>query len=181
MDVLVFLCIFVVLVGVQYFANNPFLRSVLSYFIPFYFGVLIGRYKNIEHCIIDHQCSFLVSMVLFVIASGIFSCGGEGLSWRAARLIAGVSSVPIFFSISKSLVLPVFVSSTLVCIGQNTLVIYCLQNWCKIPNVSDWHLSMLLQFLIFGLFSVCVIAVMIVVAKVLSRNIVLKQILLGKH
>lgn len=172
---------FGVLVCTQHFGGNPFLRSVISYYIPFSIGVLLGHSEDLERRIIDNQCSFLAAGALFAIASGVFACGGDGLHCRVARLIAGVASVPVLFSVAKSLVLPTRISTMLVYIGQNTLVIYCLQNWLRIPNVSDWHLSVLLQFLVFGLFSVCAIVIMVAFASVLERSIVLRQILLGKN
>ena len=78
---------FGVLAGIQHFAGNPFLRSVLSYFIPFYVGVLLGRSADLERRIVDSQWSFLIGVAVFAVAAGMFACGGEGFrgGLRASR------------------------------------------------------------------------------------------------
>lgn len=168
------------LAGVQHFAGNPFLRSVLSYFIPYYVGVFLGRSEDLERRFVDSQWSFLVGVAVFAVAAGVFACGGDGFSWRIARLAAGVSSIPVMFALAKTTRLPVRMGKIVAFIGQSTLAIYCMQNWVRVPNLGAWQMTPMLQFAVFGLFSLITVCAIAACAKALGHSAVLRQVLLGK-
>ena len=139
---------FGVLAGIQHFAANPFLRSVLSYFIPFYVGVFLGRSEDLERRYVDSQWSFLIGAAVFAVAAGVFASGGEGFPWRIARLAAGVSSIPVMFALAKATTISGRTVIFIAFVGQSTLAIYCMQNWVRVPDLdmrvtsySSWTLG----------------------------------------
>lgn len=171
---------FGILVGIQHFVGNPFLRSVLSYFIPFYVGVLLGSNKDLERRIVDSQWGFLMGVTVFAVTAGMFACGGGGYLWRIARLAAGISSIPVMFALAKAAIIPGSVGRFAVFIGQNTLAIYCMQNWVRVPDFGAWHMTPMLQFVVFGLYSIIAVCAIAACANALGHSSVLRQVLLGK-
>lgn len=171
---------FGVLAGIQHFAANPFLRSVLSYFIPFYVGVFLGRSEDLERRYVDSQWSFLIGAAVFAVAAGVFASGGEGFPWRIARLAAGVSSIPVMFALAKATTISGRTGKFIAFVGQSTLAIYCMQNWVRVPDLGAWQMTPMLQFVVFGLYSLVAVCAIAACTKALERNAVLRQVLLGK-
>lgn len=160
-----------------HFTGNPFLRSIVSYAIPFSVGALMGRYAAIDQFLTECQGTFWVSLALFAVFAGLFVASDGS---KVLRLAAGLSSIPVFFTVAKNLSLSRRFEQSLCCVGQNTLAIYCLQNWARIPDFSMWHLTPILQFLIFGAIAVVVMALVVFFARLIGRNFLLRQVLLGR-
>lgn len=163
--------------------GNPFLRSVVSYYLPFMVGVVMGKHSSIGDFVEGNQWVFIFSVVVFAVSAGVFA-GHCGTAFeKPARLMAGLTSIPVFFSLARCLNLPNCIVAPLVLVGQNTLSVYCLQNWGRIPSsiFAPFRMTVLLQVLVFGAISVFVITLIVAVAGLLSRNVILRQLLFGKR
>ena len=163
--------------------GNPFLRSVVSYYLPFMVGVVMGKHSSIGDFVQGNHWVFMFAVVFFAVSAGVFAGHCGTALEKPARLMAGLTSVPVFFSLARSLNLPNRIVAPLVLVGQNTLAVYCLQNWGRIPAsiFKPVGMTVLLQVLVFGAISVFVITLVVVVAGLLSRNVILRQILFGKR
>jgi len=115
-----------VLVAAFGLTHNPFLRSAVSYFLPFSVGMYLAYNENLvtlcrkPFVMVILMGVFLASCVGFVILA--FD-QGQTLC-KAFRMICGISSIPLMIVFFQALKSSVLTSAVMAPVGRNTLIIY---------------------------------------------------------
>ena len=145
------------------------------------FCVLIARHDLLA-CVTARKlvlaaAAFLVFAGLFVVFARIRSESYVGV--KIFRMIAGLSSIPLFFAAFKRGGMPAAARRFLAQIGQITLLIYVL-NDPLLPSISLQNIPELLVTL-----AACVVVAFVllqdwVIAKIIGLNELASWVLLGK-
>lgn len=110
--------------------HNPFLRSASSYMLPFAIGAYIAYdTKLIEICRKPVVLSFAAIVFVLSCAGFVHLAGDQGVPLcKACRMIAGVSSIPLFMVAFMAMKTGDFSSYVLAPVGRATLAIYMFQD-----------------------------------------------------
>lgn len=84
--------------GVTYFSSIDYLRSVSSYFIPFFLGVMMSKYKNVHDLVIENKVTYGLCFVFYCLIVGYFGNHSSDFTGRCIRLATGILSIPILFN-----------------------------------------------------------------------------------
>ena len=121
-----------VVVGAHWLTGNPFLRSVVSYFLPFAVGMLVvGRER-----MISRKCVWIPAVVVWIAAGVAFAQLANSddshfiLLSKVARLVAGIASVPALFALFAGISGLEGIGGRIVShVGKCTLMVYLFQDF----------------------------------------------------
>lgn len=161
-------------------SSNDYFRQVSSYFIPFFFGVLMGKYKSFYNIIANNSIVFTMSLFLFCSIVGYFSNSYQGISNKIIRLSTGLLSLPILFNFFSHVQIPKLIVTLASVLGLYTLPIYLMHFYfikgIPFPNVAGvWF-----QFFYFGSIAVLISLTCVFLSKILERVPMLSFLFLGK-
>lgn len=150
-DLLVIAGVGVLVAGLYAGTHVDFLRSVISYLVPFFVGVLMVQYPTLNTIVCRSPKVYALAVVVLCLCYGGYAAYLEESIGKAMRLVCGLASLPIFFGCVARAAWPDCVARVLSYVGKRTLIIYILHN-CFFPHllVADWNSSFCLQ-LLFGL------------------------------
>ncbi|MBE6293466.1 MAG: acyltransferase [Bacteroidales bacterium] len=178
--VLCALMLFAVVVVLYKVSNYDFFRSVINYFIPFAIGVMMSEFKRINRLVCDNGVTFFISLISFCLLAGLFNNSSMPSIEKLIRLLCGVLSIPVFFNFFKHIEFHEKVRGVINYVGRNTLIIYILQFSFVENLISFQNMNFLLQLFYFGLISICLIALILLISKMLERSNYLRLFLLGR-
>ena len=157
-----------------------YFRSASNYVIPFFVGVMMGRYTTLYDLIVRNKSVFTISLVLFCLESGYFE-NISGFVNRIIRLTTGLLALPVFFHLFEQSSYNTIVNKGLAVLGKNTLIIYVLNysfvKGIPIPNeMGIWS-----QLLVFFIIAVVYSFSFALVGMLLEKSTFLAFCLLGKR
>ena len=119
-------CVQIILVVAFGITHNPFLRSAVSYFLPFSVGMYLAYNENLLS-LCRKPFMIVVLMVLFFAACVgfvVLAFDQAQILCKAFRMLCGISSIPLMLVVFQSFKSSVFTSAVMAPVGRNTLVIY---------------------------------------------------------
>jgi len=181
LDLLVIVVIGISIVELLKTTHYDFFRSIISYYVPFWIGILMSRYKNMNDLITENKLVYAAALMLFCLIEGLFFGREDLLLGKTVRLACGLLALPILFNFSKHLQLPKKLHAAMCYVGQNTLIIYVMQSaflsgMLEIPN----GLNVFYQITVFTLLSAAMIGLILSISNVIGQSTYLRLILLGK-
>ena len=180
-NLLVIAVIAISLVGILKITHYDFFRSILSYYIPFWIGIFMSRYRNLYVLVTENKLIYAVFLILFCLIEGLFIGREDILLGKVVRLVCGVLALPIMFNFFKHLQLPQKFHNMMCYVGQNTLVIYLMQfSFFKGMLEIPAGLNIFYQITLFTILSAIMMGLILFIANVIGQSIYLRQILLGK-
>lgn len=174
------LVIFMTVAALYKLSGLDFLRSVLSYYIPFWIGIFMGQYKRFESMVTDNKTVFGVCLLVFCLAEGLFIGRMDVTIGKSCRLLCGLVALPVLFHIFKKLKLPAFLSSFAVIVGQSTLGIYLIHSLFLRKMIVVGEMNFLYSSVIFSIVSVFLVLLSLAIIYILSINPLARKVLLGK-
>lgn len=155
-------------------------RSVSSYIIPFFVGVIMARYSSVYSFIVKNKAVFTISLVSFCLVVGFYG-NVSGLANKTLRLTTGLLALPVLFHIFDQSSFGNKFGRILSELGKKTLVIYVLNyhlvKGIPVPqNMGVWS-----QMLVFSFIAVLFSYSFALVARILENSPFLSFCLLGKH
>ncbi len=170
----------IVLAVVYQVSHYDFLRSILSYYMPFWLGIFMGQYKELYNLITNNNNVFTVSLLLFCLLVGLFFGNADIWYGKLVRLFCGLISIPIMFSFFKGVKLPEKLNKAMCYVGQNTLPIYIMQFYFIRGLVEINGLNLFYQIVLFSIVSILMIAVILFLTRILDSSILCRKLLLGR-
>lgn len=175
------LLIFICLVALYRLTHYDFLRSIMSYYLPFWIGIFMGQYNRLRAMIIQSSSMFAICLIIFCLIEGIFVGRMEILSGKIVRLLTGLLAIPIMFYLANNLTLSVWISKRLSQIGMSTLGIYLI-HFSFLGDLAILNQgNIVIHLLGCVLVSLAIIELCILIIRILSLNSVTKRWLLGAY
>lgn len=174
------LAIFMMVAALYKLSGFDFLRSVLSYYIPFWIGIFMGQYKRFESIITDNKAVFGVCLLIFCLAEGLFVGRMDVTIGKSCRLLCGLVALPVLFNIFKNMKLPTSLSSFAVIVGQSTLGIYLIHSLFLREMIVVGKMKFLYSSVIFSIVSFFLILLSLAIIYILNINPLARKVLLGK-
>lgn len=172
--------IFILLGGVISLSANDYMRSVSSYFLPFFFGVLICKYERLKDLIFTNNNVYAISFITFCFIAGFFGNSNIGIMNKLFRLMSGIFGTIVLFNFFSNFKFSMIITNTFSYLGKYTLIIYLLHfafiNGITLPNNMGIWLQLISYF--FVAIMICFTCVM--VAKMLENSPILSFLMLGK-
>lgn len=160
--------------------KHPYLLNMLSYFLPFFGGVLLRKYDYVYQ-LIDNRKIITLSIIGYFILFQYFDFYDISPLTQVKRIVLSVFAVIILLRATKNMHYKNMISNFLIICGQNSLAIYVIHS-----SIGNWK-GILLQDLgvVFGILitligSVTVCLICIGIAKLLEQSQLLAFILFGK-
>lgn len=163
------------------FPNVILFKHIISYFLPYFFGVMYASYYNRFVILSSNLILRFMCILLFVILNGVyFEYHGQGLVAQVSRLLCGFSAIILLINLFRQYELNTFCGSQLQLIGKNTLGIYLIHfvfvNNIGIPDVLS---TTFLFFIGMGL-SILLVYLCIGIIVLLEKNKICRFLLFGK-
>lgn len=152
-------------------------RQIIAYFPFFFIGVYLSRFQFLQRIACDKRF-YTLCWIIFLISASQF----DG-SNRIYRIIGGLTSIPIFFYLSQTLMLPGPIKKFLITLGKYSLAIYIVHwyflsvciNTPILSNLSQWWIGFLSTVFASGIATACVLF-----AKLIETIPLLNFLLFGK-
>lgn len=157
-----------------------FFRSILSYYLPFWIGILMGQYNKLNRLVTENAMCFLAAFTGFCLIEGLFF-SNAGMLGKGVRLICGILALPVMFNLFNQLQLPEKVNNAMYYVGKNTLPIYVMQFTFLRGMLEIKGLNLFYQIVAFSIISILMIAFILLITRLLGSNQILRQVLLGKR
>lgn len=158
------------------------LRSVISYFIPFFMGVFMGQYPTFYRYLSENERVYTLGLLTIPLIGGFYMHDPDDFTGKVSRLICGCASVPLFFYWFKNHNWHPRLASALSYLGRNTMIIYILHNaW--IPTTWDfsaYKLPFLIKFSMYPILSIMMILPVLAVNLLLEQSVLTRRLLLGR-
>ena len=165
--------------ALYYFTKVDFFRSAISYYLPFWTGILMGQYGKFDRFISDNKWLYAIAVIALCLTGGLYN-SFDGIVEKGVRLFCGMISIPVWFGFFKQVQMPKKLSDIMCYVGKNTLVIYLMQ-MCLIPGLPQiGGLNPFFQLVVFSAIAALMIAVILLIAKIFEQNTLLRQVLLGR-
>lgn len=166
--------------GLFRLTHSDFFRSILSYYLPFWIGILMGQDNRLDRLVTENTVVFLAAFTGFCLTEGLFF-SNTGMLGKGVRLICGILALPIMFNFFKHLQLPEKINNALCHVGKNTLPIYVMQ-FAFLRGMPEIRgLNLFYQVVVFSIVSVLMITFILLITRLLGSNRMLGQVLLGKR
>ena len=179
-DFIILLTLIIGIAGSYHFTHYDFLRSIQSYFLPFFIGVYAAENDKFRKFTFSNVHVYAITLVTFSLVDGFFGVN-TGVLNKFIRLITGILSLPICFYFVKHINTPSIIKNQLIFIGRNTLVVYLMHYYfLHIVNISTWNESNVLVNVFFLIYSIIVIYTCIGLSKFFEINPILNSLVLGK-
>lgn len=180
-DFTILLILIINISGSYYFTHYDFLRSIQSYFLPFFIGVYAAENDKFRKFTFSNVHTYAIAIVIFSLVVGFFGVN-TGVLNKFIRLITGILSLPICFYFVKHINFPVIVKNQLIFIGRNTLAVYLMHYYfLNAINLSAWKENNVLINIFFLIISIMVIYICIGLSKFFEINPILSTLVLGKN
>ena len=161
------------------------LRSVISYFLFYFAGVLVGKYKWLDVFFSDRRI-FSVLLFLFVVLFSLFTYDMSSVFNQAMKVVLACLAIPCMVYIVRHIVWNKRIDDIVQCFGRESLSIYvthngpfafmlCLNDVLPLSDVNNLY-SIFLFFLI----SLFISWTAIGIKKILSLSLILSFLLYGK-
>lgn len=171
--------IFICVVTLYRITHYDMLRSIMSYYLPFWVGIFMGQYNQLRTIIIQNSSVFAICLIIFCLIEGIFVGRMDILTGKIVRLLTGLLALPIMFYLANKLTLPVWISKRLSQIGISTLGIYLI-HFSFLGDLSILNQgNIVIHLLGCSLVSLAIIELCILIIRILSLDCVTKRWLLG--
>ena len=169
-----------VLFALYYYTKYDFIRSIMSYILPFFIGVFMSEYKKINELICDNTYIYTLSFIAFCLTVGLFISPPNGIVEKASRLVCGLLSIPVLFNFFKNTNIHPGLKNIMEYTGRNTLIIYILQfRFIQLlPNIPD--LNIFMQVCILSAISILLIAFILLISMFFEKSTYTSLIFLGK-
>ena len=159
-----------------------FLTSAYVYFIPFSLGIIMIQYEKIKNIIIKNNILIFFCVAISLITPGLLSTIHIGSNYP--KIITGicVSCVLIRFLHNNELNIPYFKNIRMFFsyVGKHSLGIYLMSSMmlphCSLPLTSGVE-----AFVIYGIYSVIVCILCILLEKLICTSNILALLLFGKR
>lgn len=171
----------VVVESLYYITGYDMLRSVISYYLPFWVGIFLGQYGRFGKMILSNSTLFATCLVIFCFIEGLFVGRMESVTGKILRLITGLLALPIMFYLAKNLTFPRWIAKNLSLIGRNTLGIYVIHSFFLNNLMSLNQGNVILNLLGCTMMALAIIGVCMLIICILSLNVAIKRGLLGTH
>lgn len=178
-EICVILTIFVILSVAYKLTEIDFLRSIISYYIPFWIGIFMGQYKRFYNLVTDNKAVFGICLITFCMVEGLFVGRMDAVIGKASRLVCGIAALPLIFHLFKNLNLPEKLSSFAIVTGQKTLGIYLIHSLFLRGMIQIAELNFLNQLIIFPAVTIFLIVLSLTIIHILGINPLVKKVLLG--
>lgn len=157
------------------------LRSVISYFIPFFIGIFMGQYPTFYRHLSENERVYTIGLLTIPLIAGFYMHDPDAFAGKAARLVCGCASIPLFFYWFRNHVWNPRLASTLSYLGRNTMIIYILHNvWIPEWDFSSYNLPFLVKFSMYPILSVMMILPVLAVNLLLEQSTLTRRLLLGR-
>ena len=170
------------IIGCLYrFSDCDFFRSVLNYYIPFWFGIFMVRSRRLYNYITNNQIVYMFILLLFCLTVGLFYSQAAALSGKLIRFLCGMLALPVMFNFFKHHEWTNKTQSIMQYIGQNTLPIYIMQ-FSLLAGMYNLPpgLNVFCQICLFSILSMLIIVIILFISCFLGHNRYLGQIMLGR-
>ena len=179
-DVLLLVASVMLLVILVFITKHPYLVNMMSYSIPFFFGVFVAKYKFFK-TLICSKVIISLALGLYFICIPFFDFYDTGVMTQVKRIILSIFAIIVLWNLCwKEFYQSKILKFAILC-GQYSLAIYLvhgyLSRWKLILEGSD---SVLLGGMISLLGSVLVCIICIACAKILEMTKVTRKVFLGK-
>ena len=179
-DPIILIALMAVIIVIYYFTHNDFIRSIQSYFIPFFIGVLAAKHKKLMQFIFSNNYVYAFTIILFSLTVGLYG-KFTGAPDKIIRLTTGILALPICFNFVRHTNIPSTIKKQLIFIGQHTLVIYVMHfNFIHIFNFPFSDHSNILANSAFLFFALLITYACIIFSKFFEPSPTLKLFVLGK-
>ncbi len=171
----------IILAGVILMSSIDFMRSVSSYFIPYFFGVMLGMFENLRVQVVENRYVYAVCFLLYCLMVGHYGNTSYEVVNKVLRLMLGLLAIPVLFNIFEHVIFPVVIKSVLSTLGQNTLVIY-LAHYIFVKSVPvPFEMGIWCQMICFLAIAVLIGLSVVLFAKILEKSPILALLMLGKN
>lgn len=171
-----------VLAGIFSLTHWEPLRSVISYFIPFFIGILMGQYQTLYHYLVENERVYTLGLLIIPLIGGFYMSDPDAFVGKASRLICGCASIPLFFYWFRNHDWNPRLGSALSYLGRNTMIIYILHNaWIPTRwDFSAYDLPFLVKFSMYPILSIMMILPVLAVNLLLEQSALTRRLLLGR-
>lgn len=162
------------------FTKHPYLLNMLSYFLPFYGGVLLKKYERV-HNLMNNKKIISLSIVGYFVLFQYFDFYDISPLTQVKRIVLAVFAFVILSRAAKDMQYKNIISRFFIVCGQNSLAIYVIHS-----SIGDWNgilqqgIGMVFGMLITLIGSVAVCLICVGIAKLVEQSQVLTLILFGK-
>lgn len=179
-DVVLLMISVLLLVILVFITKYPYLINMMSYAIPFFFGVFVAKY-NFVRKIICSRIIIIMAIGLYFICFPFFDFYNTSMMTQVKRIILSIFAIIVLWNLCwKESYQNRILRFVMLC-GQYSLSIYLIHGY-----LSRWKLilegrdSILLGSMISLVGSVLVCIICITCAKILERTKVTSKVFLGK-
>lgn len=172
--------ILILLGGVISLSANDYMRSVSSYFLPFFFGVLICKYESLKDYVLTNNNVYACSFILFCLIAGYFGNSNMGIINKLFRLLSGIFGTIVLFNFFSNFKFSMIITNALSFIGKYTLMIYLLHFAFIKGIILPYNMGIWLQIISYCVVSIMICLTCIIVAKMLENSPLLSFWMLGK-
>ena len=169
-----------ILLVIYKLTNLKFIQSAISYYIPFYIGVMLVKFDVIKK-LFDKTSIITICCFVFLICGLSFTEGKHDMYNSIMRLSAGVTSLPVFFYLFKNNSLPDKVKQQLSFFGKNTLVIYIVSGSMLSTGITIDNLSPFWMFFTNLLFSIIICNACSIISRIVAFIPSLDFIVFGRN
>lgn len=166
--------------GVITISTIDYMRSVSSYFIPFFFGVMISKYDKLRAIVLNNKYVYACSFILFCLIAGLFGHNIMGIMNKIVKLLTGLLAIPLLFNFFSNYKFTQVVENSLSIIGKYTLIIYLLHFVFVEEIPLPINLGIWCQIIVFGVISFLISCTCIFVAKIIEKSPFLSLLMIGK-
>ena len=175
------LSLYAILLVIYKVTQYDFLRSISSYFVPFFVGVFMAEYKMVYKLVTENSKVYTFCLLFFcLLVGGFISSSNDELFAKLVRLICGLLAIPVCFNFCSHLKLPNLASNYIRFVGQNTLIIYIMQ-FSFLPGLVIFpNMNIFLQLICYSVLSLLLISLILFISKLFAQNRFLSTFFLGK-
>lgn len=168
--------------GVILLSPINYVRSVCSYFVPFFVGVMMCRYSTLYRMMVESRCCYAICLFLFCLIAGYYgNVYYDGFLVKIIRLTTGVLALPLFFYLFSHCKFKSFVEKSFTLLGNYTLIVYLLHfRFTREIPVPD-NMGLWSQIIVFSLVSFIMCFSIVLLAKIIEKAPLLSLLLLGKR
>ena len=179
-DVMLVFAAVILLLVLIVITKYPYLTNMLSYAIPFFFGVFTNKYSFIEK-IVKTKWICVLAIGLYIVLFPTFDFYNTSMMTQVKRIVLSVFIIIVLWNLCAKETYQNIVLKFIIVCGKYSLAIYLIHGY-----LSKWKLilerfdSVILGTGITVLGSVLMCAVCILCAKILEKNKITGKLFLGK-
>lgn len=179
-DVVLLVISVMLLVMLVFITKHPYLVNMMSYAIPFFFGVFVAKYNFVKK-IIGSRSIIVAAIGLYFVLFPFFDFYDTSVMTQVKRIILSIFAIIVLWNLCRKETYQNRILRFVMLCGKYSLAIYLIHGyfsrWKLILEARD---SVLLGSIISLAGSVLVCIICVACAKILEMTKVTRKVFLGK-